>query len=47
MNMLILFGVLLIICGVLLFAAVETILIIKLRKFNREWTEGADDSEMP
>ena len=46
MNTLMLLWILLIICGVLFFALVETVLIIKLKKFNREWTEGADEGEM-
>ena len=46
MNTSIVLGILLIVCGVLLFAAAEIILVIKIKKFNSEWTKGADDGEV-
>lgn len=47
MNDYILFGILLIVSGVLLFVVTEAVLLIKLNKFNREWEEGVEDYEMP
>lgn len=46
MNSSVLMGIILIVFGIIGFALVETILVLKIKKFNREWMEGAEDNEM-
>ena len=46
MNKSVLLGIVLIVCGVLLFVVTEAVLVIKFKKFDREWAEGVDDYEM-
>lgn len=46
MNSSILMGIILIVFGIIVFALAETVIVLKIKKFNREWMEGAEDNEM-
>lgn len=46
MNNMMLFGVILILLGVVVAAVSQILLRVWISKFNREWMEGSDKNEM-